>query len=87
METATRIFSVGYYKHVIQGMVDEFVQKPKSSAVIPHSALQVTLLTSRLLDVCRDFDAFFIDDIYPLEENEKILHDRLQKATESFLGR
>lgn len=87
METATRIFSAGYYAHVVQGVVSDFMPPPTIFAEVPPHALKTALLATRLAEVCRDFDAFFIDDIHPFEENERILSDRLRAAAQSFLGR
>ena len=73
MNNLTRIFSWGYYEHVVSGLLLKFGESPD--------------LRFRMFDMCRDFDSFFIEDLYPFEETEKILVERLEAVARQFKKR
>lgn len=85
MEYPTRIFSWGYYEHITTEIISREVGK-KFNPMVPLSSWFSNeveqALKKKLLDMCRDFDSFFIEDFYPMEESEKILISRLEKVVE-----
>lgn len=89
MDYPTRIFSWGYYEYVSNGVVQDaaaFRAAARVPLCSPFSEDSKNVLLEKLLDACRDFDSFFIEDFYPTVELEKILIDRLKKITARELG-
>jgi hypothetical protein len=90
MENKTKVFSWGYYEYI----VDLIISREREKQINPGDPLSSGFSKEieegckvSLLEMCREFDSFFIEDFYSFEETEKILMDRLTTAVKYFRER